>query len=221
MIIAMEGMDGCGKSSVAKSIAKTFNYDYRAFPNKALFNMTDSEYSELCDKVYDFEDEYVKAWFFGFGNIIQTKNIGNGVILDRHLLSNYFWNGTQKSEKMFETLIDLIGKPDLTIVLYAGNKVRADRINQRNPDDRDLKDPEKMVLGYDKMITFAGNYNLPFLVINTEKFDLAQTTKICEQVIKRVQTLSPDEVAVYCKNVNNRLKASNKEPFSQYLQEKN
>lgn len=217
MIIAVEGMDGCGKSTIAKAIAKKFGYDYRAFPNKLFFDMDDSQYKKLCNRVYDLEDAYAKAWFFGFGNIIATKNIGDGVVIDRHFLSNYFWNGTNESEPLYKTLLQLVGKPDLTIVLYAGKSERMRRIAKRDPNDYDLKDPEKMVLGYDKMIDFAKKYRLPSIVINTEKFDLDKTTKICESLVSKVQYLDRDETIQFCNIVNSRLKQSNKEPYSKYL----
>lgn len=217
MIIAIEGMDGCGKSTVARRIAQTFDYEYRAFPNKEFLNMNDADYAKVCSKVYDFENAYTKAWFFGFGNILATKSIKDGVVIDRHFLSNYFWNGDNESEPLFKTLVGLIGKPDLTIVLYAGNAERVKRIAVRNPNDRDLKDPEKMVLGYDKMIDFANKYDLPFIVINTEKFDLDKTTKICESLVSKVKTLDKEQTVQFCKTVNSRLKQSDKEPFSKYL----
>lgn len=217
MIIAVEGMDGCGKSSVAKALAKKLKYEYCAFPNKSFFEMDNAQYKKLCRKVYNLEDSYCKALFFGFGNIIATKNIKDGVVIDRHLLSNYFWNGTNESEIIFEMLLKLIGSPDLTIILYAGNQERMNRIYQRNPNDLDLTDPEKMVFGYDKMISFASKYSLPFIIINTEKYDLNKTIKICECLIKKVKLLNKEQVLCFCNKVNNRLKDFNLEPFSKYL----
>ncbi len=217
MIIAIEGMDGAGKSFVAKKIADEFDYEYRALPNKSFFNMNDEEYKALCNRVYSLNDDYAKAWFFGFGNIISTKNVGKSVVLDRHFLSNYFWNGTVESEEVFKTMLDLIGIPDLTIVLYAGSEERMKRIASRDLLDKDLKDPDMLVFGYDKMIEFANKYKLPFLVINTEKFDKNMVVKICNQLIKKIQNYSKDEVSKYCNDVNLRIKNKNAEPFSKYL----
>lgn len=67
------------------------------------------------------------------------------------------------------------------------------------------------------MIDFAKKYSLPFIVINTEKFDLNKTIKICESLVSKVQHLDRDETIQFCNIVNSRLKQSNKEPYSKYL----
>lgn len=214
MLVAIEGMDGCGKSVVAKQLANYLNYEYRDFPNKTFFGMNSKEYKALCRKVYTLEDEYAKAWFFGFRNIVATKNIHNGVVLDRHLLSNYFWNGTERSEKVFKNLIDLLGRTDLTIILYAGVEERMRRISLRDPNDWDLKDPEKKVFGYDKMIDFAKKYNLPFVIINTEKYDLNTTINICKSIIDRTKDLGFEQRCQFCKRINDNVCKFGKEPYS-------
>ncbi len=217
MIIGIEGMDGSGKSSVAKALALKFGYEYRDMPNKHFLGMSDEGFQKVCEKIYKFPDNTIKGWFFGFGNILATQNVENGVIIDRHLLSNYFWNGDKKNIGMYEELLTITGKPDLTIVLYAGMKERMKRIRKRSSTDRDLDDDEKKVLGYDKMIAFAKHVALPYLVINTEKYNLDKTIKICECLIKKIETMDKAEVVEFVNKVNQRLYRNKKQPYSELL----
>ena len=217
MVIAIEGMDGSGKSSVAKALALKFGYEYREMPNKHFLEFSEEGYQKVCEKIYKFPDNTIKGWFFGFGNILATQNVGRGVIIDRHLLSNYFWNGNDNNNGMYDELIKITGKPDLTIVLYAGVKERMQRIHKRNANDRDLDDDEKKVLGYDKMISFAKRVKFPYLVINTEMYDVDKTIKICECLIKKVESMDKIQVLEYVDSVNKRLYKKGKQPYSDLL----
>lgn len=173
MKIAIEGMDGVGKSSIAKRIADTFNYVYLDKPLKELLENKTVAGVELLDdiskKIYNFDTEIIKAWFFGLGNIYSfLKYKDENLVIDRHFASNYFWNGTEETNSIFRNMIDLIGVPDLTIVLYASVKTRIERIYLRNHKDYDLKDTEKHIDGYDKMLKFLNDFDIPYVFVNTE-----------------------------------------------------
>lgn len=217
MVIAIEGMDGSGKSSVAKALALKFGFEYRDMPNKHFLGFSDDGFQKVCEKIYKLPDNSIKGWFFGFGNILATQNVGRGVIIDRHLLSNYFWNGNDNNNGMYNELISITGKPDLTIVLYAGVEERMKRIHKRNITDRDLNDDEKKVLGYDKMISFAKRAKLPFLVINTEMYDVEKTIKICECLIKKIEKMDKTQVAEFVSGINQRLYRDKNRPYSEFL----
>ena len=126
----------------------------------------------------------MKAWVIGLGNIYSCRNFKNqNLILDRHLVSNYFWNGTKESKIIFKTIIDIIGKPDMTILLFANPETRVKRMKLRNPNDNDIMDPEKMVLGYDKMKVFLDEFKISYIPINTEN---ENENKVYEKVYKLV-----------------------------------
>lgn len=171
MKIAIEGMDGVGKSTIAKMICDEYGYKFVEKPIVELFE-TDgctNNISQTLSKIYGLDSDIVKAWFFGLGNIYTyQKHENEDLVIDRHFISNYFWNGSIKSNPVFKAMIDLIGTPDITVLLYASPETRIERIKQRDKNDKDLSDEEKQVFGYDKMINFAEEFNIPYVLINTE-----------------------------------------------------
>ena len=173
IVIAIEGMDGVGKSTIAKMIANDFKMKYIEKPLTNLFDIPKlkgkDNLSLISNNIYNLDDERIKACFFGLGNIYSVLfNQNEDIVIDRHFVSNYFWNGTERSEIIFKSMIDLVGKPDITILLYASVNTRMERLYIRNQNDYDLTDPEKKVLGYDKMLDFLDKYELPYILIDTE-----------------------------------------------------
>ena len=188
MKIAIEGMDGVGKSTISKMIAEKFNLKYLEKPVLELFKNNNESakqlFNDVCRNVYDLDSEVLKAWFFGLGNLytfIEHKD--ENIIVDRHFASNYFWNGSLRSNDVYQAMINLIGVPDITIVLYASWEVRRERIRNRDKNDPDLTDEEKMVDGYDKMCKFMDDFSIPYCIINTENKDIDTIVDEVSEVI--------------------------------------
>ena len=173
MKIAIEGMDGVGKSTVAKRLAREHEFTYIEKPLTELFDTVSCDGKEnlknVSNNIYDLDTDILKAWFFGLGNLYTFDKYKNeNLVIDRHFVSNYFWNGNANSDIIFKTMIELIGTPDLTVLLYATPKTRLQRLYLRDPNDYDLTDEEKHVDGYDKMIDFLQRFEIPFTLVNTE-----------------------------------------------------
>ena len=117
MKVAIEGMDGTGKSTISKVVANILEYHYIEKPLKDIFNISSDEFDNLCNKIYSLNDENIKALFFGLGNLIALKK--DNIIIDKHILGTYFWNKTNSNENIFNLLVELGVVPDLTIILYA------------------------------------------------------------------------------------------------------
>lgn len=184
MIIAVEGMDGVGKTTCAKSLATFLGYEYIATPIQTFFKggVSNPEFKNSMNIMYNMTDSVVKAYFIGLGNLVACRNKDN-IVLDRHFASNYFWNGTKESEIVFKNLIELAGKPDITLLLKGSVETRLYRLNQRDPKGWDLKDKEKHVLGHDKMEDFLIRFEIPYIALDTDKMDSQQVLETAKRKI--------------------------------------
>lgn len=184
MKIAIEGMDGVGKTTIAKNIAKDFNYKYIKDSLKELLEIEEEHLKKVSDKIFNYEDARIKAWYLALGDIYALKKYENeNIIMDRHILLNYFWNGNKESEDIFKTQIKLFGRPDLTILLYASPEVRMKRIANRNPNDPDLKNQNMMKNGYDKLLQFVKKYDYNYVVVDTDNLSIEEVIDNCNNII--------------------------------------
>ena len=193
MIIAVEGMDGVGKTEISKYICQQYGFIFIEKPLHYFYNDgAENKYADLmkvANRIYDIDDDVLKSWYIALGNIYAARRFQNDdVVIDRHLVSNYYWNGSTDSDPVFKALIETSGTPDLTILLYATPKTRMERLRKRNKYDPDLNDPEKKNDGYNKMIYFLEKYNLPYIVIDTENKTLDEVKQIVDDEIKQLKS---------------------------------
>lgn len=191
MKIAIEGMDGVGKTTIAKRLAKKLDFKYIGKPLTMFFKQNKNgeykEFDKLSRKIMDLDDPVIKAWFFGLGNLYSIRKFENiDLVIDRHFASNYFWNGCEESNRIYRVLIDIIGKPDITILLYASVNERLKRIRNRNDQDYDIFDKEKHVYGYDKMIKFLDTFDINYILIDTENKNI---DKVCRECLDEANKL--------------------------------
>lgn len=192
MMIAVEGMDGVGKTEISKHIRDNHGFKFIEKPLHYFYNDgAEQKYADLmkvANRMYDINDNVLKSWYIALGNIYVARMFKDeNVVIDRHLVSNYYWNGSFDSEPVFKALIETSGTPDLTILLYATPKTRMERLAKRDKNDPDLLDPEKKDDGYAKMLEFLQKFNLPYLVIDTEQLSLNEVKEIVDQEIKKLK----------------------------------
>jgi len=191
MEIIIEGMDGVGKTTVAKKLCERHNFKYVDRPLQHLFGVgelgtkDDIDFQNRLNQIFK-EDNKIQAWITGLGDIYNSiKHKGEDVIIDRGVISNYFWNGDEENELIFKAINDLIGFPDTTIVLYASLETRINRIKKRNIDDKDLNDSDVYKAdGYKKMAQFIKKYNIPYVFINTENKNPDEVVREIESKVK-------------------------------------
>ena len=192
MMIAVEGMDGVGKTEISKHICDNHGFTFIEKPLHYFYNDgAEQKYADLmkvANRMYDIYDNVLKSWYIALGNIYVARMFKDeDIVIDRHLVSNYYWNGSIDSDPVFRALIETSGTPDLTILLYATSKTRMERIAKRDKNDPDLDDPEKKDDGYNKMISFLEKFNLPYLVIDTENITLDEVKGIVDKEIKKLK----------------------------------
>ena len=188
MRIAIEGMDGCGKTTVSKILVERLGYQYVDKPFKFLFenlNINESQLKTLEWKLYETEDEAILTLFYGMGLLYGTRcNYNQDIIYDRHFVSNYYWHGDEETTPLHKELIRLCGKPDLTVLLKASVSTRLNRIYTRNHQDKDLANCAMYDDGYDKMEKFLQSFDFNYIVIDTEYLSPEKEADIVMQNIE-------------------------------------
>ena len=202
MKIAIEGMDGVGKSTIAKELAKRNEFTYIGDAIHKVFDATDkeSEYYKIFKRrenqlFFESGNDILRAWLCSLGNIYTATQVKDkNIVVDRHILSNFQQNGTRENIEIYKTLLSLIGVPDMSVILYASPEVRLQRIYTRNKNDRDLQDEAIKADGYKGMIKFAEKFNMPHFVIDTEEKSIDDIVQeIEEKVIKKIKGEELDE----------------------------
>ena len=185
--IAIEGMDGVGKTTTCKMLAKRLGYKYVDKNLRFLFDENDGydNYFRIRDKVNACSDRLFTSWFYGLGNIyLHTLFKDEKIVTDRYYLSNYAWSGTEDNVEVYDLLIKKLGFPDLTVILYANEKAIFARLRHRDEQDTDLNKVKLAKEKYEKMIFFCEKYNMPYMVIDTSELS---PEEVVETIVKRIE----------------------------------
>ena len=190
MHIAIEGMDGVGKTTVCNLLAEKTGYK---FVSKPLHYLTDGDVTEwpayfrARNIANNSDNRDFSAWFYGLSNIYLYEAFKNqNIITDRHIVSNYCWSGTASNKDIYELLVNKIGAPSLTVILYANEVTIRNRLLKRDPQDSDLKRVDKTEKVYERMISFCELKCFPYIVIDTSKLHPNQIVNI---ILKKMEEL--------------------------------
>lgn len=185
--IAIEGMDGVGKTTTCKLLAERLGYKFIEKNLHFLFDENDEfdNYFRIRDKVNANSDRLFTSWFYGLGNIyLYTMFKDDNIVTDRHFLSNYAWSGTDDNIEVYDLLVDKLGFPDLTVILYADETAIRNRLRGRDEHDSDLEKVKNSQEKYEKMVFFCEKYQMPYLVVDTSNLTPQQTVDI---IIKHIE----------------------------------
>lgn len=206
MIITIDGLDGAGKSTLAKSLSERLGYEYIDKPIYELFNVKGDDnylYNEIYhiqDLIYNKTDSNtLKSYFTGLSLLyIKECMYDRNLIIDRGLLSAFAFNGDNNSKPVFETLIKLGVFFDASIIVMVSNEERIKRIKERNKNDPDLILDKIINLRYDSMNKFLFEHSeLPYYIINTD--NLTQE-EVLNEALKYISSLKNDKKLIKIKN---------------------
>ena len=197
MYIAIEGMDGVGKTTIAKLLAKKYDMEYIEKPMKKFMNSNDQYYNNLCNFMFNLENQDITLCFYMLGNIV-TKYLGENIIVDRNILSSYYWDCNEKNKEIFDYFLSKAVLPDLTIILYADIPTRIERIKKRNINDEDLSNEITLKDGYEKMINYANELNMSYILINTDNMDLDKVFNVCCNIIEKITHIDKSQISSIC-----------------------
>ena len=192
MIVAIEGMDGAGKTTICNHIERNFGFINIEKPTKYFFkdkkgNIDQEIFKKVLNKVYLMNNRN-RSEFFGKGNELAVTMYPNcDIVLDRHIASNYYWNGDKSLKQFYSKLVGKCGKPDITIFLYATPSVRYTRLQKRNKKEMDLYDKSIFEDGTKKHIEFLEEYEMPYVIIDTNNKTISQVCREVDSVIKHIK----------------------------------
>lgn len=192
MHIAIEGMDGVGKSTIGKLLAERLGFLFVEKPLKDLFDEEENikKYQMIARKVNSSSNRTFTAWFYGLSNIyVSEKYHEKNIVTDRHIVSNYCWSGTKSNEDIYDMIINKIGKPTLTIILYASPQIIKQRLQKRDTDDKDLLKVNLAESAYEKMIYFCEKKQFNYFVVDTTHMDIDM---VIRQIMNKIGGLKID-----------------------------
>ena len=180
MKIVIEGMDGVGKSTVAYELAKRLGAKYvDGFLLNYLHEQGMSkEETRIIHKAIDLctdnENSFIRTWLYAFANLFNLLHYDCDLVIDRHCLTTFYYNGDNASKEIYKYMQQYMGKPDLTIILRASEETRRSRIYKRNKNDPDLLSETKMSYGYDLLEEAAKFLELEYRVLDTDNKTLPE-----------------------------------------------
>lgn len=169
--ISIEGMDGVGKSTTCKLLSERIGYKFVEKPLHYLFDEAEDkfdEYIKIRDRVNANPNRVFTSWFYGLGSIYMYEMFKDeNIVTDRHFASNYAWSGSDNNGEVYDLLIQKLGKPKLTVILYSPSETIVNRLISRDVNDSDIMKAKKSESIYKRMIDFCKTKELPYLVIDT------------------------------------------------------
>ncbi len=188
--ISIEGMDGVGKSTTCKLLAEKLGY---IFVEKPLHYLLDdkedeiSQYQKIAKRVNSNPNRTFTAWYYGLNNIyLYDKFKDKNIVTDRHIVSNYCWSGSKDNGDIYNLILKKIGKPKLTVILYAKPEVIMSRLKKRDVNDSDLCKVEKSEKVYERMIYFCETKKLNYMVIDTSNKNVDE---VVDEIINKLEDL--------------------------------
>lgn len=182
MLIALEGVDGSGKSTLCAVLAERLTAIAYATPPKKYLQLR-----EKVDKNASTEDHYrfyLKGVHDASDEINEMLKDGNKVVSDRYWLTTYTYHqimGASVSIDHFKSIV----KPTLTVILSLNHEVQIERMLSRGMsvgDRRTLNKQREISAAFYKNVL---ELNVPFVVVDTQCFSSEKCADIIVSALKK------------------------------------
>ncbi len=203
MRVALEGMDGSGKSTIAKNIAPSLNFKHYEQKLIDKYGMDLNFYHHFMKYVRNSNNKKLSTIFYTLRCMVDVDEEElDDSIVERSIISMYYFEHNNLTEEEWKFLLGLGVIPDLTLILYADSVERVKRIIKRDPNDKDLKSAEALCDGYDIMLDFAKNNDIPYIGIDTTDKSINEVAAICENVINGYKMCPDNKKKEYRERLN-------------------
>ncbi len=195
--IAIEGPIGVGKTTLAKHLARTFQYElllenanenpflerFYANPKAAALPTQLFFLFQRAQQVEDLrqQDMFQSCWVADF--LMDKDQLFAQVTLDDDELTIY--------QQVYNQLTIDAPKPDLVIYLQAPTPVLEERIKQRGLDaERNIESGYLAMLNDAYMHFFHYYDSTPLLIVNASELDLANNAEHYQQLVEYMLTIN-------------------------------
>lgn len=182
MLIAIEGIDGVGKTTIGKALAKALKYEFLEKELQKVWNIPLDNYISMRDSLKTVNSNEAMSMFFGLNNLLcSIEGIKKNVIADRYILTNYFWYGTEENECIYDAILAVTEKPILSVILKAQTETLRKRIIAKEAKDKIEKELEK-IRNNDEFVpktkAFLERKGLEYIIIDNDSALIEDVVRI-------------------------------------------
>jgi len=192
MFLAIEGIDGAGKTSVSKILADKLNYEYSN--QKALsahMGIPNSAYLDYCHTYRKSVNADSDSMFMLYSLSCFLSGRKINVVCDRHLPTVYFWYGNKDNLFIADAIYKLTSKPDITIVLEVSVDTAIERVQKKLKNkliteldaQREFEKAQRANEFILRVIPFLEHFELPYVIIDANDNPI---DTICESIMNIV-----------------------------------
>lgn len=175
MFIAIEGIDGAGKTSISKLLSSKLNYEYSSQKELSIHMcIPDDQYLTYCHNYRNIVNLDADSMLMLYSLSCFLSGRKENVVCDRHLATVFFWYGNKTTLFVAETIYRLTKKPDITIILDVTVDTALTRIKKKLENNtinkfeaqRDFKKAKEANKFVQNVIPFLQHFNLPYAIID-------------------------------------------------------